>query len=60
MTVIINYENIAPNILERRLSRELSCFVMFRDIDEDYFEISVLSDDFLTLQKAENILSRYV
>lgn len=60
MTVIIEYANIAPDILAMRLFTELSCSVSYRDIDEDYFEISVLSDSPWTLQRAENILAQYV
>ena len=60
MTAIIDYANITPNILAMRLFTELSCSVSWRDIDEDYFEISVISDSAFTLRQAENILAQYV
>lgn len=60
MTVIIDYTNIAPDILAMRLFIELSCSVSWRDIDEDYFEILVLSDSVWVLKRAENILAQYV
>ena len=60
MTAIIDYANIAPDILAMRFFTELSCSVSWRDIDEDYFEISVFSDSAFTLRQAENILAQYV
>lgn len=60
MTAIIDYANIAPNILAMRLFTELSCSVSWRDIDENCFEISVISDSVFTLRQAENILAQYV
>ena len=60
MTTIIDYANIAPDVLAMRLFTELSCSVSWRDIDENYFEISVLSDSAWTLIQAENILAQYV
>ena len=60
MTAIIGYANIAPDVLAMRLFTELSCSVSWRDIDEDYFEISVFSDSTWTLRQAENILAQYV
>ena len=60
MTTIIDYANIAPDILAMRLFTELSCSVSWRDIDENYFEISVFSDSAWTLKRAEDILAQYV
>ena len=60
MTAIIDYANIAPDVLAMRLFTELSCSVSWRDIDENYFEISVLSDSAWTLRQAENIHAQYV
>ena len=60
MTAIIDYANIAPDVFAMRLFTELSCSVSWRDIDENYFEISVLSDSAWTLRQAENILAQYV
>ena len=60
MTAIIDYANIAPDVLAMRLFTELSCSVSWRDIDEDYFEISVFSDSAFILRQAENILAQYV
>lgn len=60
MTAIIDYTNIVPDVLAMRLFTELSCSVSWKDIDEDYFEISVLSDSAWTLRQAENILAQYV
>ena len=60
MTVIIDYANIAPDVLAIRLFTELSCSVSWRDINEDCFEISVFSDSVWTLRQAENILAQYV
>ena len=60
MTTIIDYANIAPDVLATRLFTELSCSISWRDIDENYFEISVLSDSAWTLRQAENILAQYV
>ena len=60
MTAIIDYANIAPDVLAMRLFIELSCSVSWRDIDENYFEISVFSDSIWTLRQAENILAQYV
>lgn len=60
MTVIVDYTNIAPDILAMRLFTELSCSVSWRDLDEDYFEISVFSDSAWILKRAENILAQYV
>lgn len=60
MTVSIEYATIAPNVLAMRLMTELSCSVSYRDVNEDFFEISVLSDSAWVLSRAENILAEYV
>ena len=60
MTTIIDYANIAPDVLAMRLFTELSCSVSWRDIDENYFEISVLSDSAWTLKQPEPILAQSV
>lgn len=60
MTTIISYEKISPAVLTTRLFLELPCSVSYRDIDEDYFEITVFETSPRVLKKAENILAQYV
>lgn len=64
MTVIIEYATISPIVLENIITKAVpNALVMFTDIDEDYFEVSVcgwLPLTSLDLAKVEDVIARYV
>ena len=41
-TVIIEYAVISPAVLASRVEKAFSCLCNWKDIDEDYFEFTVI------------------
>lgn len=64
MTVIIEYATISPIVLENIITTAVpNALVIFSDIDEDYYEVSVsgwLSFTSEDLAKVEEVIARYV
>lgn len=64
MTVVVNYENVAPDVLATLVAREvpMACCI-FSDINEDCFEFSVCGwlpltkDDII---RVKGILAPYI
>lgn len=60
-TVIIEYATISPSILSKRICKECTCLSSWKDVNEDYFEISFFAFCYPDgIVKAEKILAEYV
>lgn len=60
-TVIIKYTSISPSILSNRICKECACLSFWKDVNEDYFEISFFAFCYPNgIAKAEKILAEYV
>ena len=60
-TVIIEYATISPAILANRICKQCHCLAMYRDLNEDCFELTVYGFCYPSeIAKAENILAEYV
>ena len=57
-TVIISYERISPVVLANRIERGFECLCVWRDINEDFFELSVFYCE--DLDMLEDVLAEYV
>ena len=57
-TVIIAYETISPVVLANRIEKAFNCMTRVKDIDEDYFELSVFGCT--DLAELEDVLAEYV
>jgi hypothetical protein len=58
-TVIIAYEVVSPVVIENAIDRMYEdCIVIFRDLDEDYFEVTILGN--LDLGNVERYLAQFM
>lgn len=57
-TVIIAYERISPMVLALRIEKGFECLCNWHDIDEDFFEFSVMYCH--DLEMLEDVLAEYV
>lgn len=57
-TVIVDYALISSAVLAGRIAKQFNCFTACRDIDEDYFELTVRGCD--DLAALEEVLAAYV
>ena len=57
-TVIIEYAVISPAVLANKVEKAFSCLCNWRDIDEDYFEFTVIGA--CDMNELEDVLAEYV
>ena len=57
--VIIDYAEISPAVLAHNLETTIPCSCGWVDIDEDYFEFSVICDP-AYIARVERILGQYL
>jgi len=57
-TVLIKYERISPAVLANRIERDFACMTIYREVDDDTFELSVFGCTDLAM--LENLLAEYV
>lgn len=57
-TVIIEYATIPLFAIAARLFHELNCSVTYKDMDKEFYELSVY--DCRNMVRLENILAEYV
>jgi len=57
-TVLIKYETISPVVLANKIEHVFACMTIYREVDEDTFELSVF--DCTDLAMLENLLAEYV
>jgi len=60
MTVIISYETISPVVLIHLIESRWNCMAIYRELDEESFELSVWCEEQNDLQYIEDFLGRYV
>ena len=60
MTVIISYETISPAVLAHLIESRWNCMAIYREFDEESFELSVWCEEQSDLQYVEDFLGRYV
>ena len=60
MTVIIEYATISPAVLASKVEKTFSCLCNWRDIDEDYFEFTVIGVCACDMDELEDVLAEYV
>ena len=57
-TVIIEYAVISPAVLASKIEKAFTCLCNWRDIDEDYFEFTVIGA--CDMNELEDVLAEYV
>ena len=60
MTVIIEYATISPAVLASKIEKASTCLCSWRDIDEDYFEFTVIGVCACDMDELEDMLAEYV
>ena len=60
MTVIIEYATISPAVLANKIEKAFTCLCNWRDIDEDYFEFTVIGVCACDMDELEDVLAEYV
>ena len=60
MTVIIEYAVISPAVLANKVEKAFSCLCNWKDIDEDYFEFTVIGVCACDMDELEDVLAEYV
>ena len=60
MTVIIEYAVISPAVLATKIEKAFTCLCNWRDIDEDYFEFTVIGVCACDMDELEDVLAEYV
>ena len=60
MTVIIEYAVISPAVLASKIEKAFTCLCNWRDIDEDYFEFTVIGVCACDMDELEDVLAEYV
>ena len=60
MTVIIEYAVISPAVLANKIEKAFTCLCNWRDIDEDYFEFTVIGVCACDMDELEDVLAEYV
>ena len=60
MTVIIEYAVISPAVLANKIEKAFTCLCNWRDINEDYFEFTVIGVCACDMDELENVLAEYV
>lgn len=59
ISVFINYEKIAPTVLEQSICHLYPCFISWRDVDEDCFEFTITARE-EDVASIERQLAQYV
>lgn len=59
-TVIIEYAKISPAVLADKIERAFSCLCKWKDIDEDYYEFTVIGICAYNMDEFEDMLAEYV
>ena len=59
-TVIIEYVVISPVVLANKVEKAFSCLCNWRDIDEDYYEFTVIGVCTCDMDELEDVLAEYV
>ena len=60
MAVIIEYAVISPAVLANKIEKAFTCLCNWRDIDEDYFEFTVIGVCACDMDELEGVLAEYV
>ena len=60
MTVIIEYATISPAVLANKVEKAFACLCNWKDIDEDYFEFTVIGVCACDMDELEEVLAEYV
>lgn len=59
-TVIIEYAAINPAVLANRVEKTFSCLCYWKDIDEDYYEFTVIDVSACDMSELEDVLAEYI
>ena len=59
-TGIIEYAVISPAVLANNIEKAFACLCNWRDIDEDYFEFTVIGVCAWDMDELEYVLAEYV
>ena len=59
-TVIIEYAVISPAVLANKVEKAFSCLCNWEDIDEDYYEFTVIGVCDCDMDELEDVLAEYV
>ena len=59
-TVIIEYAVISPAVLASKVEKAFSCLCNWKDIDEDYYEFTVIGVCAYDMDELEDVLAEYV
>lgn len=59
-TVIIEYATIAPTILANKIEKAFTCLCKWTDIDEDYYELTIIGVCACDFAELEDVLAEYV
>ena len=60
MTVIIEYATISPAVLANKIEKAFACLCNWKDIDEDYYEFTVIGVCACDMDELEDVLAEYV
>ena len=59
-TVIIEYAVISQAVLANKKEKAFACLCNWKDIDEDYFEFTVIGVCACDMDEREDVLAEYV
>ena len=59
-TVIIEYAVISPAALANKIEKAFACLCNSKDIDEDYYEFTVIGVYACDMDELEDVLAEYV
>lgn len=59
-TVIIEYAIINPTVLANKVEKALACLCNWKDIDENYYEFTVIGVCARDMDELEDVLAEYV
>ena len=59
-TVIIEYAVISPAVLANKIGNAFTCLCSWNDIDENYYEFTVIGVCACDMDELEDVLAEYV
>ena len=59
-TVIIEYAVISPAVLANKIGKAFTCLCSWNDIDENYYEFTVIGVCACDMDELEDVLAEYV
>ena len=59
-TIIIEYAVISPAVLANKIGKAFSCLCSWNNIDENYYEFTVIGVCACDMDELEDVLAEYV